>query len=86
MVEPAQPRDSLRNLVRNPTFRCYVGSRVCAMAGLSVQTAALMWQVYDLTGSALPLAFIGLSRFVPNLAISFFAMTVEYSANHRSST
>jgi MFS family permease len=53
------------------------------MAGLSVQTAALMWQVYDITGSALPLAFIGLARFLPSLAISFFAGAVADTSDRK---
>src|SRR5438093_4051655 len=70
--EPPPP-DTLATLLQNPSFRFYVGTRVCAFAGLSIQTSAIMWQVYDITGLALPLAFIGLARFLPNLALSFFA-------------
>src|SRR6266540_2971796 len=70
--EPPPP-DTLRTLLQHRSFRFSVGTRVCAFAGLSIQTSAIMWQVYDITGLALPLAFIGLARFLPNLALSFFA-------------
>lgn len=53
------------------------------MGGLAVQTAALMWQVYDLTGSPVPLAFLGVARFLPSLAISFFAGAVADTRDRR---
>ena len=82
--DPPQPRDTLRSLLQNRSFRFYLGTRVCAFGGLSVQTAALMWQAYDISGSALPLAFIGLARFLPSLAISFVAGAVADTRDRRS--
>jgi MFS family permease len=43
------------------------------MLGMSIQAAAIMWQVYELTESPLALAFVGIARFVPSLALSFLA-------------
>jgi MFS family permease len=37
--------------------------------GFQMQSAALFWQVYDLTGSTLDLAFIGLAEFAPALLL-----------------
>jgi MFS family permease len=73
---PRGTRDSLRDLLANRNFDFYVGVRVAQMLGLSIQTAAIMWQVYELTGSALPLALIGVIRFIPNLILSFIAGAV----------
>jgi MFS family permease len=70
---PSGTRDSLLGLLTNRNFGFYVGVRVTQMLGLSIQSAAILWQVYDLTGSPLPLAFVGIARFVPTLALSFIA-------------
>jgi MFS family permease len=70
---PSGTRDSLLSLLTSRNFGFYVGVRVTQMLGLSIQSAAILWQVYDLTGSALPLAFVGVARFVPTLALSFIA-------------
>ena len=76
-------RDALLGLFENRAFGFYVGTRVTAMAGMAVQTAALSWQVYALTGSALPLAFLGLVRFVPSLLISFIGGAVADTRDRR---
>lgn len=72
----AGARDSLRSLFANRNFTLYVGVRVAQMVGMSVQSAAILWQVYDLTGSPLPLAFVGVARFVPTLVLSLLAGAV----------
>ena len=54
------------------------------MAGFAIQTAALMWQVYDITGSALPLAFVGLARFLPSFAISFIGGALADTRDRKS--
>lgn len=84
-TRPAPPRtlDAVADLFKDRAFGCYVGARVTAMAGLTIQTAALMWQVYELTGSALPLAFLGLARFLPNLAVSFLGGAVADTRDRR---
>lgn len=57
--------------------------RVAGNIGMSVQTAATAWQAYELTGSAMPLAFIGLARFLPNLALSFIGGAVADTRDRR---
>jgi MFS family permease len=54
------------------------------MAGYAIQTAALMWQVYDITGSALPLAFVGLARFLPSFAVSFIGGALADTRDRKS--
>lgn len=53
------------------------------MAGTAVESAAMSWQVYALTGSALPLAFLGLFRFLPSLLISFVGGAVADTRDRR---
>ncbi|MEA2639801.1 MAG: hypothetical protein QOF51_1195 [Chloroflexota bacterium] len=80
---PEGTRDTLLGLFKNRAYGFYVGNRVTGMVGQSVQTAAVMWQVYDITGAALPLAFLGLARFVPSIAISFLAGAVADTRDRR---
>src|SRR5581483_9604283 len=84
---PAQAtssRDSLVGLFRNRNYGFYVGVRVSTMLGQSIQSAAIMWQVYELTSSALALAFVGVVRFVPTLALSFLAGAVTDTRDRRA--
>ncbi len=78
-----RPRDTLLELLENRNYVFYVGVRVAQMLGLSISSAAIMWQVYDLTGSPVALAFIGIARFAPNLAISFLAGAVTDTRDRR---
>src|SRR5439155_7865779 len=48
-----------------------------------IQTAALMWQVYDITGSPLPLAFLGIANFLPNFAMSFLGGALADTRDRR---
>ncbi len=77
-------RDSLRGLLRNRDFGFYVGVRVATMLGQSIQAAAVMWQVYDLSGSPVALAFVGIARFVPSLAISVLAGAIADTHDRRA--
>jgi MFS family permease len=47
--------------------------RAASTIAYEMQAVAIGWQVYDLTGSALALGFIGLAQFVPGLAFGLFA-------------
>ncbi len=78
-----RPRDTLRQLLKNRNYAFYVGVRVAQMLGLSISSAAIMWQVYEITLSPLALAFVGIARFVPSLAISFLAGAVTDTRDRR---
>ncbi len=54
-------------------FTAYWVGYLFGNLGFQMQSAALFWQVYDLTGSTLDLAFIGLAEFAP--ALLLLAMT-----------
>ncbi len=78
-----RPRDTLLELLKNRNYAFYVGVRVAQMLGLSISSAAIMWQVYELTSSPLALAFVGIARFAPNLAVSFLAGAVTDTRDRR---
>ncbi len=49
----------------NRDFFLYWCIRVCAMMAFQMLAVAVGWQVYDLTGSALALGYVGLAGFLP---------------------
>jgi MFS family permease len=54
---------------RHGDFAAYWFGSLFGNLGFQMQSAALFWQVYDLTGSTLDLAFIGLCEFAPALLL-----------------
>lgn len=76
-------RDTLAELVANRPFGFYIANRVAVGLGMTIQTAVMAWQVYELTGSALPLALLGLARFIPHLIVSFIGGAVADTMDRR---
>ncbi|MFD1626192.1 MFS transporter [Azospirillum griseum] len=64
---------SFRSAFRHRAFALFWSARVCAMLAIQMQVVAVGWQMYDLTGSALDLGLVGLSQFLPSLALLLFA-------------
>jgi MFS family permease len=54
---------------QNRAFMKFWVSRVAAAFAVQIQTVAVGWQVYDLTRDPLDLGFVGLSQFLPALAL-----------------
>jgi MFS family permease len=54
---------------RNAAFMRYWLSRLAATFAVQIQTVAVGWQVYDLTRNPLDLGLVGLSQFLPALAL-----------------
>jgi MFS family permease len=50
-------------------FAAYWVGSLLGNLGFQMQSAALFWQVYDLTGSTLDIAFVGLAEFAPALLL-----------------
>lgn len=50
---------------RNRDFALYCAARFLSAAAIQMQTVAVSWLVYDLTGSALALGLVGLFAFLP---------------------
>jgi MFS family permease len=51
-------------------FRFYILARFLVAIAVQMQSVAIGWQVYSLTGSALDLGFVGLAQFLPVLGFS----------------
>jgi MFS family permease len=57
--------------LREPNFRRYLIGNMCASAGKVMLATAIGWDIYERTGSALALGWVGLVLFIP---VVFFAI------------
>jgi MFS family permease len=57
-------------LARHRPFALFWSARVAGTIGYQMQTVAIGWQIYDLTGSALDLGLVGLVQFVPVVVLA----------------
>src|SRR5690606_34146544 len=57
------------NLFRQPGFLPFVIARLLAVFAMQIQAIVVAWQVYEITGEPLSLAWVGLAPFVPMLLL-----------------
>ncbi len=55
----------LGRLLQYPAFTRFLSARLLASVAVQMQTVAVGWQVYAITGNPLDLGLIGLSQFLP---------------------
>ena len=55
---------------RHRDFNLFQATRVLAVFGAQMQSVAIGWQIYSITGRALDLAWVGLAQFLPAFALS----------------
>ena len=72
MSEPPVPSKRIP-LFRHRSFRLLFTTRVAANTANQMQSVAVGWYIYGLTGSALALGLIGLVQFLPPLCLSLLA-------------
>jgi len=70
----------------NTAFTRYWLAEVCLALGQEIFLVAVGWQIYDLTGSALALGFIGLAQFLPQFLLALVAGHVADSFDRRRIT
>ncbi|MBI4913813.1 MAG: MFS transporter [Acidobacteria bacterium] len=58
--------------LRHGEYRWFLGGAFALFMGTQIQTVALGWQVYALTGDPLSLGFIGLAEALPFLALTLW--------------
>jgi MFS family permease len=58
------------SLLRHPAFLWFWVSRVLTAMGFQITSVAIGWRIYDITGSAYALGFVGLVQFLPMLALT----------------
>ncbi|WP_240002418.1 MFS transporter [Oleisolibacter albus] len=50
-------------------FRLFWIARICSILALQIQIVATGWRIYDVSGSAMALGFVGLAEFLPAIAL-----------------
>ena len=55
----------LSRLLQYPNFTRFLSARLLASVAVQMQTVAVGWQIYAITGNPLDLGLIGLSQFLP---------------------
>jgi len=66
--EPAAPKPPAAHpyaVFRNADFRRYISARFIAATGMQMLVVAIDWELYERTGSALALGFVGLALMIP---------------------
>ncbi len=61
------------SVLRNRNFAFYLSSRVLGTLAVQMQSVAIGWQVYQMTGSLFDLGLIGLAQFAPFLVLILLA-------------
>ncbi len=60
-------------LLRHRPFALFWSARVCSSLAFQMQSVAIGWQIYALTGSAFDLGLVGLAQFLPIAALTLAA-------------
>ena len=76
-------RSSALVALRHRDFRLLWAGQAVSILGTQVQTVALAWLVYSLTGSAAQLGGIGLARAIPTILLSLFGGTLADRRDRR---
>jgi len=61
------------SVLRNRNFAFYLTARVLGTLAVQMQSVAIGWQLYQMTGSLLDLGLIGLAQFAPFLVLILIA-------------
>jgi MFS family permease len=69
---------------RIPAYRHYFSGNLFFILGIQMLKLAVGWEIYERTGSALSLGFVGLVQFIPQLALVGIAghITDSYNRKH----
>lgn len=83
MIGSAQPAAHFRSAFRHRSFVLFWTARLGAWLAGQMQTVAVGWQMYELTGDPLDLGLVGLFQFLPTLVLSLVAGYVVDSHDRR---
>lgn len=72
-----------RDVLRSPSVRRLLGSSLAFYIGVMLQAATLGKQVFDITGRALDIGWLGLAEFVPIVVFVFISGSVADRFNRR---
>lgn len=80
MDTPQQPS---ANALNHPAYVKYIAALLCHSFAAQIMTVAISWQVYDITRDPWDLGLIGLSQFLPALALVLVTGLVADRFNRR---
>src|SRR5262249_1836646 len=66
-----------------PNFRRYFAANIALFIGLQMQKVAIGWEIYERTGSALHLGYVGLAQFLPQVVLTLFSGYVTDNFNRK---
>jgi MFS family permease len=69
--------------LRIADFRRYFFGNIFSLVGMQMQTTAVGWEVYEVTGDALSLAFVALAQIIPVLCLTLVAGQVADQFSRR---
>ena len=72
------------SVLRHRNFAFYLSARVLGTLAVQMQSVAIGWQVYQLTGSLFDLGLIGLAQFAPFLLLILIAGHTADRYNRRN--
>ena len=78
------PRFSMFSALRYPNYRLYWFGLICTVTARIIESTALPWLVFQLTGSPLMLGVTGLTQSIPGIALSFFGGVMADRADRRT--
>ncbi|MET0402292.1 MAG: MFS transporter [Cystobacter sp.] len=81
---PSAPPAPALSVFRHRDFRLYQLVRLCAVLAMQIESVAIGWQVYELTGSALALGYTGLAQFLPFVAFALVGGQVADRVDRRA--
>ncbi|MBM7113139.1 MFS transporter [Archangium primigenium] len=81
---PSDAPASAPSVFRHRDFRLYQLVRLCAVLAMQVESVAIGWQVYEMTGSALALGYTGLAQFLPFVSFALVGGQVADRVDRRA--
>src|SRR2546423_6718296 len=79
-LPPPMPHDPYASL-RLRGFRRYLAGNMVLVIGQQMQKVAVGWEIYERTGSAIHLGYVGLVQFLPLVAL---ALVAGHVVDHRN--
>ena len=78
------PRVSIFTALRNPGLGFFLAAKFLGQFSAEVLVVALIWQLYDITGDAVHLGYVGLVQFLPAAVLVMVTGTVADRFRRRS--
>ena len=82
-AQPPEKHDPLAAL-RQPNFALFTSSRFFYAIAVTLLQTVMLWQVYDISDSALYIGLLGLARLIPSLAFTLIGGAVADTYNRRN--